>query len=374
MCRICSPPRPGPRTIPATRSASWCPFRPAARWTGRRASSRRKWASAWASRSSSTTSPAPAPPSAARSVAKAAPDGYTLLLASQTNAISATLYRKLGFRPDRRLRRHLADRPRARRAGGHPVVPGQDRGRTGGLREGEAGRGQLRLVGQRQRPAPVHGAVRHHGRHQADARALPRQRPGHHRPAGRHVPMSMPGTAGMVAHIKAGKLRALAVSGARRSPQLPDVPTLAESGLPGFEAYVWLGLLAPKGTPPAIVERLHTEVMRGAASSRGQGLLQQPGIETVGSTPGRIRRLFPRGTRPLGACHQGHRRQDRLTATRETRRMTHDHRPGTLDRPRQPPTARCGSSCGKSTPAPPTASPRCCSCTARRWPASRPSI
>src|SRR4030095_9877652 len=73
------------------------------------------------------------------------------------------------------------------------------------------------------------------------------------------VPVSIPGTAGMVRHIKAGKLRAAAVPGARRSPQLPDVPTVIESGVPGYEAYVWMGLLAPKGTPPAIIDKLHRE-------------------------------------------------------------------------------------------------------------------
>src|SRR4030095_2114547 len=62
------------------------------------------------------------------------------------------------------------------------------------------------------------------------------------------VAASIPGTAGMVGHIKAGKLRPLAVTGVKRSPQLPEVPTIAESGVPGYEAYVWMGLLAPKGT------------------------------------------------------------------------------------------------------------------------------
>ena len=62
---------------------------------------------------------------------------------------------------------------------------------------------------------------------------------------GGQVMVSIPGTAGMVGHIKAGKLRALAVTGSKRSPQLPDVPTVIESGVPGYEAYVWMGLLAP---------------------------------------------------------------------------------------------------------------------------------
>ena len=82
----------------------------------------------------------------------------------------------------------------------------------------------------------------------------------------------MPGTAGMVGHIRAGKLRALAVTGAKRSPQLPDVPTVAEAGVPGYEAYVWMGLLAPKGTQAAIIERLHRELIAVLASEEVQAL------------------------------------------------------------------------------------------------------
>src|SRR5205085_12180702 len=83
---------------------------------------------------------------------------------------------------------------------------------------------------------------------------------------GGQVPVSMPGTAGMVGHIKNGKLRALAVSGAKRSPQLPDVPTVMEAGVPGYEAYVWMGLLAPKGTPQPSIDRLNTDLKAVLAS------------------------------------------------------------------------------------------------------------
>jgi tripartite-type tricarboxylate transporter receptor subunit TctC len=64
----------------------------------------------------------------------------------------------------------------------------------------------------------------------------------------------------MSEHIRAGKVRALATTGLRRSQILPDVPTMAEAGVPGYEATIWLGLMAPKGTPPAVLARLNTEV------------------------------------------------------------------------------------------------------------------
>jgi tripartite-type tricarboxylate transporter receptor subunit TctC len=97
------------------------------------------------------------------------------------------------------------------------------------------------------------------------------------------VSMAIPGTAGMVGHIKAGRLRALAVTGATRSPQLPDVPTVMESGVPGYEAYVWMGLLAPKGTPPAIVERLNHEVATVLGEDAVKRYMANAGIEIVGS-------------------------------------------------------------------------------------------
>ena len=79
----------------------------------------------------------------------------------------------------------------------------------------------------------------------------------------------MPGMAGMLGHIRSGKLRALAVTGARRAPQLPDVPTVAESGVPGYEAYVWLGLLAPKATPATVIDRVYREVLAVLATDDG---------------------------------------------------------------------------------------------------------
>ena len=78
---------------------------------------------------------------------------------------------------------------------------------------------------------------------------------------GGQVDMMFDAVPTMADHIrKAGKVKALATTGKTRSPVLPDVPTVAEAGVPGYEAMIWLGLMAPKGTPPAIVARLNAEV------------------------------------------------------------------------------------------------------------------
>jgi tripartite-type tricarboxylate transporter receptor subunit TctC len=106
------------------------------------------------------------------------------------------------------------------------------------------------------------------------------------------VPMAIPGAAAMVKHIKAGKLRALATTGVSRSPQLPDVPTLAESGLTGYSAYVWMGLLAPKGTPKAIVDKLQAELKAALATPEVTTYMNDAGIESVGSTPAEMDAYF----------------------------------------------------------------------------------
>jgi len=86
-------------------------------------------------------------------------------------------------------------------------------------------------------------------------------------------------------HIQAGKLRALAVTSSKRSALLPEVPTVAESGLPGYEAGSWYGILAPAGTPPAIIDRLHKEIVKSLKDPEVAKRLAGEGAEVIGSTP-----------------------------------------------------------------------------------------
>lgn len=85
--------------------------------------------------------------------------------------------------------------------------------------------------------------------------------------------------------IKDGKLRLLAVTTAERSKSLPDTPTVGESGLPGYEAMPWLGLMAPVGTPPAVVNRLNTEVAEVLKEPEVQAKFRSLGLDIIGSTP-----------------------------------------------------------------------------------------
>ena len=89
----------------------------------------------------------------------------------------------------------------------------------------------------------------------------------------------------MMPQVKAGKLRALAVTGAARSPAAPEVPTVAESGLPGFSVLAWWGLLAPARTPAYIVDKLQREVARQLQAPALRERLALDAIEAIGSTP-----------------------------------------------------------------------------------------
>jgi tripartite-type tricarboxylate transporter receptor subunit TctC len=94
--------------------------------------------------------------------------------------------------------------------------------------------------------------------------------------------------------IKAGKLRALAVTTTSRSALMPELPTIAEAGLPGFETVAWFGVLAPAGTPPDVVNRLSAEIAKIAKSPEIREKLVAMGAEPVGSTPEAFKAVIDR--------------------------------------------------------------------------------
>jgi len=225
-------------------------------------------------------------------VAKSPPDGYTLLLASQTNAISATLYTKLPFDAVE----DFAPITLIGREPGvlvvHPSLPVKTlpefiayvKARPNQVDYASSGNGSgqhlfmamlASMTGMQLSHVPYKGSG------QATADLL-----------GGQVMASIPGTAGMVGHIKSGKLRPLAVTGSSRSPQLPDVPTVAEQGVAGYEAYVWMGLMAPKGTSPALVDRIYRDVKEVLAGNEVKSYMAAAGIEIVGSTPAEFATFF----------------------------------------------------------------------------------
>lgn len=107
---------------------------------------------------------------------------------------------------------------------------------------------------------------------------------------GGQVTMSFDTITPVLPHIKAGKLRPLAVSTARRSSALPEVPTLAESGLAGFDIGTWFGVLAPAATPPAVTTRLSEAMRQVIASAEFRARMAEIGAEPVGNTPEQMAR------------------------------------------------------------------------------------
>ena len=225
-------------------------------------------------------------------VAKSPADGYTLLLASQTNAISASLYSKLNFKPiDDFVPISLIGREPGVLVV-HPSLPVKTvqeliayaKERPGKIDYASSGNGSgqhlftamfTSMAGISMNHVPYRGS----GQATTDL-------------IGGQVKVAIPGLAGMLGHIKSGRLRALAVTGTQRSPQLPQVPTLEESGLKGYSAYVWMGLLAPKGTPVPIIDRLQRELAAALATSEVKNYMNRASIEVVGSTPAEFDAYF----------------------------------------------------------------------------------
>jgi tripartite-type tricarboxylate transporter receptor subunit TctC len=102
---------------------------------------------------------------------------------------------------------------------------------------------------------------------------------------GGQVQMMFDAVTTMLEHVRAGKLKALGTTGRERSAVMPNVPTIAEAGVPGYEATIWLGLMAPKGTPPAIVNRLNAEIAKIAAKPEVRDEWSKQGATPMSMNP-----------------------------------------------------------------------------------------
>ena len=219
-------------------------------------------------------------------VAKAPPDGYTIVLGYIANlAIAPSLYAKMPYDPvkDFQPLTQPASSPNVLTA--HPSVqaktlqelialtkakPGQVSFASTGVASVGHLTGELinNLAGIRMTHVPYKGSG------QAVTDIL-----------GGHVQVMFSGFSSTLHHIRAGKLRALAVTGPKRSNALPEVATIAEQGFPGVEATAWYGILAPAGTPKPVVARLHGEMVKSLKLPDVAQKLEGLGFEIVGSTP-----------------------------------------------------------------------------------------
>jgi tripartite-type tricarboxylate transporter receptor subunit TctC len=228
-------------------------------------------------------------------VAKAAPDGYTLLMGGNASLIfSPGLYDKLSYDPIKDFapisQIFIADNilvvPNEVPAKTLPELVALARAQPGKLSYAHAGVGTSQhLAGELFKTLTQTDIqpVAYRGTTQLLPDLL----------AGR-ITMAFANIANVLPLVREGKLRAFAVTSAKRSGVAPDLPTMAESGFPGFEAVPWFGLMAPAGTSPAIVDKLHRETVAFLANRDVRKKLEDLGLDIVGNSPTEFAALIAR--------------------------------------------------------------------------------
>jgi tripartite-type tricarboxylate transporter receptor subunit TctC len=227
-------------------------------------------------------------------VARAAPDGYTLLVGGVPNTVNAVFFKKLPYDvvKDFAPISQMTTAPNILAL--HPSLPVRSvkdlialaKSRRGELTFASAGIGSSNhLSGELFRVMAgidiVHVPYKGGGAAVTDLLAG-------------QVSMyfgTMPST---VPHVRAGRLRALAVTSLQRSRATPDIPTMAEAALPGFENSAWHGLLAPAGTPSVVIEKLHTEVVRVLRMPETIERMAAQGVDVIGGSPAELAAFIKR--------------------------------------------------------------------------------
>ena len=210
-------------------------------------------------------------------VAKAAPDGHTLLITENSFTISSALYPRLPYDPIRDFVpiTVVAEAPYI--FWSRPDLPAKNlkelveaaRAKPDALTFGSGGQGtsshlSAELFFEKAKISVTHVPFKGVGASMTEVMA------------GR-VDFGGSSIASPIAHIRTGRLRPLAVTGSERSPMLPEVPTFAEAGFPDYDAPIWFGFMAPAGTPPATIARIHEELGKSVAKPAIRELFQKQG-------------------------------------------------------------------------------------------------
>ena len=222
----------------------------------------------------------------AATVAKAAPDGYTLLMgAVATHAINPALYPSIPYDAGKDFAAvtQVASTPNVLVV--NPVIPANSvaefvayaKSRPGKLNFGSGSTGSAgHLAGELFKS--MAGVDMAHIPYKGAAAAMQDL-------VGGRVDLMFDNLASSLAQVKGGRVRALAVTTAKRSPLAPELPTIAESGLPGFDISTWFGIFVPAGTPRPVIDRLHDEFVAALASPDVREKMLNLGAEPVGNTP-----------------------------------------------------------------------------------------
>ena len=222
----------------------------------------------------------------AESVARAAPDGYTLLLVSSTFTINPAVKSNLPFDTA------TAFTPVARIAQSPLVLAATNsfpansvadliaaaKAKPGTITFASAGPGSINHIAAELLASSAGGLKLVHVPYRGGALAI-------NDLVGGHVDVYISSMPQILQIIKTGQAKALAVTGTQRSPSLPDTPTVSESGVPGYDAGSWWGIVAPAGTPADVVSALNTEINKALSSADMNKFLQGEGAQAVAGTP-----------------------------------------------------------------------------------------
>ena len=229
---------------------------------------------------------------AAEIVAKAPPDGYTWLLTTDNILVVNPHIGKTPFDPFRDFTPVTQIAQLQFLLVVHPSVPAKSvqelvalaKAQPGALNYGSSGNGSPQHLGTAMLQH-VAGIQMHHIPYKGAAPAINDLLPG-------RIQVWIGAANSLLPHIKDGKLRLLAAAGARRSPLLPDVPTVAESGFPGYALDIWLGVTMPAKSSPAIVARVNADIARVLNAPETKSRLAPQGIEVVTGTPQALGQLI----------------------------------------------------------------------------------
>lgn len=218
-------------------------------------------------------------------LARSAPDGYTLILLPNVHAINPSLYPKLPYHPIKDFAPISLVGTSPMVLALHPSVPAKDvrglialaRTRAGQLAYGSSGSGSVGhmagalfelLTGVKLQHIPYKGTAI------MVTDVISGQ-----------ISLTFGSALGVLPHVRSGRMRALAVTGEKRSPAVPELPTVAETGVPGYSIILWYGLIAPGATPVEIVGRLNGEIAKVLNDAEIRARLAAQGVDAAGSTP-----------------------------------------------------------------------------------------
>jgi tripartite-type tricarboxylate transporter receptor subunit TctC len=220
-------------------------------------------------------------------VAKSPPDGYTLLITSSAPiVINPNLFKSMPYDAQKDLApiTNILRVPLVLAV--HPSVPAKDLKELLAYLKAQGGKAQYASAGNGT-PQHMTGELFKTAANLKDITHVPYKgsAPAITDAIGGHVPLIFDSTIAIVPQLTGGKLRPIAVTGAKRSPQLPNVPTFKEAGLNGVESYAWYGFFAPAKTPKPLIAKLNAETQKVMKTPEFQAVLKDTGSDYVGDTP-----------------------------------------------------------------------------------------